>query len=248
MSSMAPDWRVIGSAPVPGSEAAPARTERPLVSMRQLALGATVVVALLVLGAMGALLVMPGTGGVVVDPAAVEGSWTSRVDPADGPDLTSIASMGARPGSGPQHLVVDVEGAVVRPGLVSVPPGGRVGDAVELAGGFAANVDLEATAGMLNLAQEVTDGLKVVVPAIGAAAPVSGGTGTAPDAAGGPIDLNRASEAQLDSLPGVGPATIAKIVAAREEMPFATTDELRSRGIVGEATYDKLRELVTVGR
>jgi competence protein ComEA len=215
------------------------------VSTRQLALAATVVVALLVVGAMGALLLMPGTGGVVLDTAGVDGPWTRQADRAD--PLT-VASEGLTVEVARAPLVVDVEGAVVRPGLVSVPAGGRVGDAIELAGGFAADVDLAAAAGTLNLAQEVTDGLKLLVPAIGDTAPTTEDAATAPDAPGGPIDLNRATEAQLDGLPGVGPATIAKIVAARDEAPFATTDELRSRGIVGEATFTKLRDLVTVGR
>jgi competence protein ComEA len=128
-----------------------------------------------------------------------------------------------------------------------VRPGGRVGDAVDIAGGFAANADLDAAARALNLAQEVSDGMKVVVPAIGDGVQANG-DGETPGAPDAPIDLNRATEAQLDTLPGVGPATIGRIVAAREEAPFATVEELRSRGIVGEATFGKLRDLVTVDR
>ena len=245
MSSMAPDWRVIGGPPSPDAGVRAADPPRPAVSTRQLALAAAVVVALLVVGAMGALLLMPGTSGVVVDAAEVDGPWTNHADTAD--PLT-VASEGLTVEVAPTPLVVDVEGAVVRPGLVSVPAGGRVGTAIELAGGFAADVDLAAAAATLNLAQEVTDGLKLLVPAIGDTAPTTENGAAGPDAQGGPIDLNRATDAQLDGLPGVGPATIAKIIAAREEAPFATTEELRSRGIVGEATFAKLRDLVTVGR
>ncbi len=245
MSSMAPDWRVIGGPSAPHTGASAPDATRPAVSTRQLAVAATVIVALLVVGAMGALLLMPGTGGVVVDAAGADGSWTSQADRA-GPLTVAPAGLTAELALSP--LVVDVEGAVVRPGLVSVAPGGRVGDAIELAGGFAPDADLEAAAATINLAQEVTDGLKLLVPAIGDTAPAAGDPGTAPDAPGGPIDLNRATEAQLDSLPGVGPATIAKIVAARDEAPFATIDELRSRGIVGEAAFTKLRDLITVRR
>ena len=246
MSSMAPDWRVIGGPAATETGAAAPEATRPVVSTRQLAWASAAVVALLVLGAMGALLVMPGPGGVLVDAGGAADSWTTRsaavTDPAASGD-TGDALVSA-----PRPMVVDVEGAVVRPGLVSVIPGGRVGDAIELAGGFALNVDLEATASVLNLAEVVTDGLKVVVPAIGDAIPGGGDTGSSADGSGGPIDLNRATEAQLDGLPGVGPATIAKIVGAREESPFATVDELRSRGILGEAAFGKLRDLVTVGR
>jgi competence protein ComEA len=146
-----------------------------------------------------------------------------------------------------EPLVVDVQGAVIRPGLVAVPPGGRIGDAIALAGGFAANVDLAAASDALNLAHQVTDGLKVVVPAMGTTAMADASVGTSSRAAGGPVDLNRATEAELDGLPGVGPATIAKIVGARAQAPFTTVDELLSRGIVGEATFGKVRDLVSVG-
>ena len=75
---------------------------------------------------------------------------------------------------------------------------------------------------------------------VAAAAPSAGG---GPAASGGLVDLNRATETELDALPGVGPATVAKIVAAR---PYASVDELRSKGVVGEKTLEKLRPLVTV--
>ena len=110
-------------------------------------------------------------------------------------------------------------------------------------------------ASRINLAAELHDGEQVRVPSrddtpTGAPARSSahagapGGTNAAPT---GLVDVNTASATALDALPGIGPATSAKIIAAREEAPFASVDELRSRGVLGEATFKKVRNLVTVG-
>ncbi len=150
-------------------------------------------------------------------------------------------------------LVVDVGGAVARPGVYRLPEGARVADAIEAAGGYGGTVDAALADRQLNLAAPVRDGEKVRVPARGDAATGgepggSGGNGSQGVAVdGGPIDINHASAEALDTLPGVGPATVAKIMAARDERPFGSVDDLLARKVVGAATMEKLRSLVTVG-
>ena len=144
-----------------------------------------------------------------------------------------------------------MSGAVAHPGLYRLPAGARTGDAIAAAGGYGSSVDAALADRQLNLAAVLRDGDKVRVPIRGEAA-VSGGGQTAPAAGGGAaggslLDLNYASAEELDTLPGVGPATAAKIIAAREEQPFASVDDLAARKVVGAATLEKLRALVTVG-
>jgi competence protein ComEA len=149
------------------------------------------------------------------------------------------------------ELVVDVEGAVARPGIHRLPDGSRVGDAIEAAGGYAPQVDIAAAAASLNLAQALTDGAKIHVPARGEAAVMTAlprdPSAISPNGSGGLINVNTATSDELDTLPGIGPVTAAKIIAAREQTPFAAIDELVSREVVGDSTFEKLRALVTVG-
>jgi competence protein ComEA len=152
-------------------------------------------------------------------------------------------------------VVVDVQGAVARPGVQRLPTGSRIGDAIVAAGGFGPRVAAERVGRELNLAALLRDGDHVFVPSrddpggpTGSTRPSgsSGSSGSASGAGSGPIDLNHATASELDALPGIGPVTANKIVAARDERPFASVDELRSRKIVGAATYDRIKDLVVV--
>jgi competence protein ComEA len=174
---------------------------------------------------------------------------------ADGPESTFGGS--SRPDSGAGELVIDITGAVVAPGVYRLEPGARIGDAIDVAGGFSPRVDAERVAAVLNLAATLTDGQQVRVPSRDDDAPVTGGgsaSGGSGDAGGSGtagrssslIDLNRATQAELESLPGIGPVTAGKIIEARTQAPFRTIDDLRERGLVGQKTFDSLRTLITV--
>jgi len=135
---------------------------------------------------------------------------------------------------GARRIVVDVAGAVRRPGLYRLPPGARIADALALAGGATRKADVT----LVNLAAPLADGEQVVVPVRGAAT-ASGGSPTAP------LDLNSASAEQLDALPGIGPATAAKIVAFRQEHgPFRTVNDLDAVPGIGPSRIDQLKGLV----
>lgn len=136
-----------------------------------------------------------------------------------------------------QTVVVDVVGAVARPGVVRLPAGSRVIDALLAAGGMTGEADLFA----VNKAAVLRDGMRIYVPRPGEQAP-AGSAGTPSETR---IDINRASEAELVSLPGIGPTTAAKIVRSREAKPFARTEELQTRGLVTARIYADIRDLIT---
>ena len=148
------------------------------------------------------------------------------------------------------ELVVEIVGAITRPGVYRLPAGTRIGDLVDAAGGYSARVDVDRASRDLNLAALLADGDQVRVPSRDDAAapvgPADTGGGAPVGGSNGLVDLNAATSAELEALPGIGPATAGKIIAAREEQPFTTVDELRSRGVLGEKTFEKVRDLVVV--
>jgi competence protein ComEA len=125
-------------------------------------------------------------------------------------------------------VVVQVAGAVIRPGVYSLPAGSRVTDAIGAAGGYSTDVDPRGAETKINLAAKLQDAQLIVVPRRGDASSSSSGA-AASAAPSGPLNLNIATAAQLDGLPGIGPATAAKIIASREQLPFATVDDLVTR-------------------
>jgi competence protein ComEA len=177
--------------------------------------------------------------------------------PPTGPDAANgSAPAGASTAPAPEppgaQLVVSVSGKVRSPGLVEVPAGARVADALAAAGGALPGTDLT----QLNLARRVNDGEQVAVgvPAAPDAAPAAGPTGSAAaPAAGGPsaptarLDLNAASADQLDGLPGIGPVTVQRILEWRARNGrFSQVEQLREIEGIGERRFAQLRELVTV--
>lgn len=247
MNDSLPKWRTFGAdgssaqdgqAPV-GSEDVAEKSWSPRARRMAVVLGvlgACAVSAALVAGAI--LLIMPASAGDLAgSPAGMSGS--ELAGDAWGEDGSASAAL--LPGDaegGAATLVVDVAGAVQRPGLVRLRQGDRIGDAIAAAGGFGPRVDLAQTGRSLNLAQSLDDGAKVVVPELGAQEPLGAA------AQDGRVDLNAADQAALEGLPGIGPVTAARIIEAREQQRFASVEELRSREVVGESLFEDIRDLV----
>ncbi len=141
-------------------------------------------------------------------------------------------------------LTVHVAGLVARPGVYSLPAGARVVDAIDAAGGAIDGTDLS----LLNLARLLLDGEQVAVGVPSAPVPPGGvGPGAGPTPGVAPIDLNTATESDLDTLPGVGPVLAARIVAWREENgTFSSVDELLEVSDIGESTLADIAPLVRV--
>lgn len=154
------------------------------------------------------------------------------------------ATVAAAPVSSPvASIVVSVVGRVNRPGLIRLPHGARVADAIEAAGGVLPGTDL----GYLNLARKVVDGELIAIGVSPPPAPPGGGTGAGPGAPGGLVNLNTATVAELDTLPGVGPVLAQRIIDHRNRAGgFKSVEELRKVDGVGDARFEQLKDLVTV--
>lgn len=161
-------------------------------------------------------------------------------------------------GAADVSAVVHVAGAVLRPGVYSLPAGARVSDAVAAAGGALGTAACDA----VNLARIVTDGERIYIPTAEEVAGSGVGTAGEPAWSGEPasatggsgggtpgiVDINRATAAELETLPGVGPATAQKIVDDREANgPFATPEDLMRVPGIGPKKFEAMAEQVSVG-
>ncbi len=202
--------------------------------------------------ALGIVVVALGVRYVVLPRQANAGAGSPLVLSAATPSAQASASPGVA-----AELVVYVCGAVRRPGVVRLPEGARVGDAIELAGGPTAQAELSA----VNLAAKVGDGQQIVVPEKAAAgAPAASAAGGA-DAGSGPagvaqqaaapagalVNINTASLTELESLSGVGPSTAQKIIDNRTANGgFTSVEQLLDVPGIGDAKFAELKDAVTI--
>ena len=170
-----------------------------------------------------------------VPASASAAGGTAAAEPSANP---SAPAEGASTLASP--LVVHVVGAVVAPGVVHLPTGARVQDAIAACGGALPEANLEA----LNLARVLTDGEQVLVPRPGEAAEPTGSAGAGPGATR--LDLNSAALADLDALPGIGPVLAQRILDRRLQHRFTSVDELGEVSGIGPTLLERLRALVRV--
>lgn len=182
---------------------------------------------------------------VVGSPERPAGAGPPATAPAMDPSNTSGPSGGGGPsgGDGPgapsgPAVVVDVAGRVLHPGLLTLPGGARVADALSAAGGPLPGTDTQT----LNLARVLTDGEQILVGVTGVQPAAPGSAARA-----GPLSLNRATVEQLDTLPGVGPTLAQRIIQFRQEHgSFRSLDQLRQVSGIGARKYEELKALLSL--
>jgi competence protein ComEA len=186
----------------------------------------------LLLAAAGALVLILLLGRFVLGAGTTTPAAPLPPPPAAAAGVTGLPSS---------RVVVDVVGAVRRPGLYRLAHGSRIADAVARAGGATTKADLA----QVNLAAPLADGEQVVVPRRGASVAGVAAGGAATGTPTGPVQLSTATLEQLDTLPGVGPATAQKILDYREKHgAFSSVDELDAVPGIGPKRLEQLRELV----
>ena len=144
-----------------------------------------------------------------------------------------------------QELMVDVSGAVNKPGVYKLKAGDRVDDAIKAASGLASDANQEYLSKNINMAQKISDGMKIYIPVKGDQAPaavVQTGGGLVAGISSEQVSINSATQAELEALPGIGPVTAAKIISAR---PFQKVEDLLNQKLVSKSVFEKIKGMVT---
>lgn len=168
----------------------------------------------------------------------------------DAPAALVITTATPRPTTTPASIIVDVRGAVNKPGVYTLPLGSRVQDALILAGDVASNAETRT----LNLARRLYDGEQIVVPVIGQVPPTvlpssgrGNAVGTPTRIPGSKININTAPLAELDTLPGIGPAIGQRIIDYRTQNgDFKKIDDLKNVRGIGDALFSQIKDSITV--
>lgn len=212
------------------------------LSRRQLSIYAALAVIVVAVGVRYLVATQSGAAPQGVSLVALPSPGPQMVSPSASPSAPAAAAV----------VVAYVCGAVRRPGVYTFAQGARITDLIDKAGGATGVAELQT----VNLAAVLTDGQQVVVPERGASAAVaaapdpaaaSAGPGSASAAGGVLVNLNTATLAELDTLPGVGPSTAQKIIDYRTAQGgFKSVDDLNNVSGIGDVTFAELKDLVTV--
>ena len=210
------------------------------LSRRQLSIYAALAVIVVAIGVRYLVATQAGAQPPGVSLAALPSAAPAAASPAVSPSATAAAAV----------VVAYVCGAVRRPGVYTFAQGARITDLIAKAGGATGAAELET----VNLAALLTDGQQVVVPergapgvAVAASDPAATSAGSGVVAAGAPVNLNTATMAELDTLPGVGPSTAQKILDYRTAQGgFKSVEDLNNVSGIGDVTFAELKDLVTI--
>ena len=187
--------------------------------------------ALIIAGVVGIGILIYGLWGVLAPEKVKVEIVKSNIGNSD----TVISEM---------QIVVDIAGAVEKPGVYKLPSGSRIGDALVMAGGLSAKADREWVAKTMNLAEVVEDGEKVYIPAIQIISDsVSQKVSVSESQKSGKVNINTASESELDSLEGVGEVRSKLILDNR---PYSKVSDLVEKAKIPESVYEKIKDKISV--
>ena len=175
-------------------------------------------------------------------------SQNERNGDGDRVEVLTGATEGQNEGS---EIVVEIAGEVERPGVYKLPKNSRIGDLLVAAGGVSPNADRDWMEKSLNRAARLADGTKIYIPAVNERSGVlsannlgvAGGSDAVRGSGGSDlININLASQKELETLPGIGPVYAQNII---EHRPYSNVEELSTKGALKKSTYEKIKNLVT---